>query len=66
MDVTVDHTLNVRQAHDLGEQVARLLRQDVQYLTSALVLTDPTTAAAHQRAYLVATRYEPQRRFRPF
>ena len=40
-------TLNVLQAHELGEQVTRQLRQDVQYLNSALVHTDPASTAGH-------------------
>ncbi len=50
VDVTVDDTLSVGQAHELGNQVVAKLRQDVQYLTNALVHTDPATAAVHQHA----------------
>jgi len=50
VDVVVDEALSVHQAHELGAQVVARLRQDVQYLTTALVHTDPATAAAHQHA----------------
>ena len=50
VDMTVDDALSVGQAHDLGNQVVTRLRQDVQYLTTALVHTDPATATAHQHA----------------
>ena len=48
VDVTVADTMNVGQAHELGEQVVKQLRQDVQYLNSALVHTDPASTAGHQ------------------
>ncbi|MCI1189808.1 cation diffusion facilitator family transporter [Hymenobacter sp. DH14] len=50
VDVAVADTMNVGQAHELGEQVVAQLRQDVQYLTTALVHTDAASAAAHQHA----------------
>ena len=48
VDVTVADTMNVGQAHELGEQVVKQLRQDVQYLNSALVHADPASTAVHQ------------------
>lgn len=48
VDVSVADTLNVLQAHELGEQVTHQLRQDIQYLSSALVHTDPASTAGHQ------------------
>ena len=50
VDVSVADTLNVLQAHELGEQVTKQLRQDVQYLNSALVHTDPASTAGHQHS----------------
>lgn len=48
VDVTVADTMNVSQAHALGEQVVRQLRQDVQYLNTALVHTDSAAVGMHQ------------------
>jgi len=46
--VSVADTMNVGQAHDLGTRVETQLRQDVQYLNTALVHTDPASAAGHR------------------
>ena len=48
VDVSVADTMNVGQAHDLGTRVETQLRQDVQYLNTALVHTDPASAAGHR------------------
>lgn len=48
VDVAVDEALSVHQAHELGAQVLARLRQDVQYLTTALVHTDSATAGQHR------------------
>ncbi|WP_426491384.1 cation diffusion facilitator family transporter [Hymenobacter sp. 102] len=48
VDVAVDDSLTVSQAHDLGSRVEAQLIRDVQYLNTALVHTDPVSAAGHQ------------------
>lgn len=48
VDMSVAGTLNVGQAYGTGEQATRQLRQDIQYLSNALVLTDPASTAGHQ------------------
>ena len=48
VDVSVADTMNVGQTHDLGTRVETQLRQDVQYLNTALVHTDPASAAGHR------------------